>query len=219
MDFTKAENNQLEVIIKHEYDCPLSLLRGAVSEMLNRSNWDAMINELVRIVVNDMNRSKEVYKMEIADWMQIGRLTIYKALERFNSKKGANFFTFVYRMVKHQFIKELVALQAQKRDTQQTVSYQSETDRGTEFEVFMIDRRQSVERTVINKVLVEQLLNGVNRHQKTVVNYYLQGYNFREISMILGRGNDRNMHQAYKRAIDKMRKGAIYDKRIMQRSI
>lgn len=208
MNFTIATTNQLEVIMKHDSNCPLSLLRGAVSELLNREYFDRMINEIIHFVIKDTKRVDEVFKIEVADWMQIGRLHVYKAIDRFKGDKGTNFFSFVYRIVKHELIKEVVFMQAKKRNTTKTVSYQNETDRGTEFEKFLIDRSRNVERYVVNKLTIEGMLNKVNKHQCRVLLLWLRGYNFCEISEMIGHGTGKTISKSYKSAIEKMRKGA-----------
>jgi DNA-directed RNA polymerase specialized sigma24 family protein len=101
-----------------------------------------------------------------------------------------------------------VGLQSKKRDTTHVTSIQNSTEQGDEFEIFLEDKQTNVENYVVNKVFIERLLKRVNKHQRAVLYYHLQGYTFNEISQILGRGNLQTMHQAYTLAIKKMRQGA-----------
>jgi RNA polymerase sigma factor (sigma-70 family) len=207
MDYESATNQQLLVIAKHDTTCPRSLLSEVVVEMLNRNLFDRIIPDVIHRVMK-IEVVERIYKISFEDFMQIGRTEIWKAVERFDGTKGKNFFSFAYTVAKHEIIRQIVKIEASKRDTRNDVSYQQETEQGDEYEIFLQDRYVDVERYVVNKVTLEQLLKRVNQHQKAVLYYRLQGYTFHEISQILGRGTFSTMHQAYKFAIEKMRKGA-----------
>lgn len=207
MRWEKASDNQLNIIIKYEYDCPLPLLEGAVIEMLNRGLFDRIIAECIHFITKDIKKVEQVHCVGFDDFLQIGRIEVLKALKLFNPKRGKNFMSFVYLKVKSEIIKRIEALEAQKRDSRKVSSYNQQTEDGTEFVEFF-SSRINVEKYVINKVLLEQLLNKVNPHQRSVLTLKLKGYTFVEISEILGRGNYKSMHQAYKLALGKMRKGA-----------
>lgn len=208
MNFTNADNNQLDIIIKHEYDCSPSLLEGAVIEMLNRGLFDRIIAECIYYVMKDVKKVEQTHSIGLDDFLQIGRIEVLNALKLFNPSRKKNFMSFVYLKVKSELIKQIEFLEAQKRDNRKVSSYNQETSDGTEFIEFFTDKKLNVEKYVISKVTIEQLLQRVNKHQKQVLLYRMQGYTFKEIAHMLGRGNDRTMHQAYKLAVEKMRKGA-----------
>jgi RNA polymerase sigma factor (sigma-70 family) len=207
MNYTKASNEQLWTIIKYDYkECPPSLLRGVALELLNRNLFD----RLIRGVINKTVRYKYTEKrcgIGLEDLLQIGRMKVYKAIDQFNPKRGSSFTSFIYLAVKSEFQKVLITVQTQKRDNSNEMSYQNKMEEDKEYEIFLRDQT-NVEKYVINKVTLEQLLSRVNKHRKTVIYYHLQGYSFEEISKILGRGTRATMHQAYKLAIEAMREGA-----------
>lgn len=207
MNWTIATDQQLIIITTYEYDCSPSLLRGAVIEMLNRGLFDRIIAKCVHTFVN-LEMMERLHKISVEDFMQIGRIEVLKGLEEFDPSRGKNFMSFVFMKVKSQLIKEVTALSTIKRDCSNVMSYHQEMDQGNTFEQFLPDHKTNVEKYVVNKVTVEQLIKRLNKHQKKVILYRLQGYTFKEISEIFGRGTDRNMHQSYMRAIEKMRKGA-----------
>lgn len=207
MKWHLADNNQLDTIIKHEYDCSPSLLEGAVIEMLNRGLFDRIIADCIHSIFKDVKKTEQIHGVGLEDFLQIGRIEVLNALRKFSPKRNKNFMSFVYLKVKGELINQIVALESQKRDNRKVSSYNKQID-GTEIMEFFSDRKSNVERYVVNKVLIEQLLERVNEHQKKVIAYWLQGYTFKEISELMGRGTLSTMHQAYTFAIKKMRKGA-----------
>lgn len=208
MNWTIATDKQLLTIVKFDQDCPHSLLSGAVTELLARGLFDRFIADCIHRVTGNIETVQHVHMVGLDDFMQIGRMEVIHALDDYDNTKGKAFTSFAYLKIKHRIIKEMEYLEAQKRDSRKVFSYHNETSEGTEIIELMIDRTNDVERYVINKVTVEQLLKRVNRHQRNVILHRLKGYTFAEISKLLGRGNDRTMFQAYKLGLQKMRKGA-----------
>jgi RNA polymerase sporulation-specific sigma factor len=202
-----ATENQLLAIVNDDKNCPASLWSRAVVEMINRNLFDSLIGKVIHRVMNT-GVVEQIHKMSFDDFLQIGRLEVWKLINRFNSQKGVKFTSFAYTAVKHEMIRQIEALETQKRDTRNVTSYQTKTLSGDEYEIFLSDKKIDVEQYVVNKITLEQLLKRVNKHQKTVLYYRLQGFTFEEISVILGRGSVTTMHQAYMNAIKKMRKGA-----------
>jgi RNA polymerase sigma factor (sigma-70 family) len=207
MDFENATDNQLWTIIKHDNDCPLSLLRGAVIEMLNRNLFDRIIlHAALRVIKIDI--VEKLYKMSKDDFLQIGRLEIFKRIQNYQYGKGQTVTSFIYMLVKHEMIKVLDKLEAKKRDNRKDISMESKLEDGKDFGVFLHDQKMNVEKYVINKLTVEDLLQKVNKHQRKVLYYRMQGYEFHEISELMHRGSAGSMSQAYRLALKKLRKEA-----------
>jgi RNA polymerase sigma factor (sigma-70 family) len=208
MRYELATNDQLWTIIKYDCDyCPLSLLRGAAIEMLNRNLFDKLIIDAILHVIK-VDVIEKIYKLSMDDLMQIGRLEIFKRIRGFQTGKGQKLTSFIYMLVKHEMIKVLEGLGAKKRDSRKDISIQKKLEDGNDFEVYLYDRKTDVETYVINKLYLEELLKKVNKHQRKVLYYRLQGYEFGEISKILHRGSAASMSQAFRFAIEKMREGA-----------
>lgn len=206
MDWTKASDKQLWTIAKYDPYCPPSLLRGVVIEMLNRGLWDRIINSCIHKQLKDVTQISQVFKLDAEDFYQIGRLAVYQSLDVFDPSRGKPFHQFVYLKVKNKIWTFFEWAQSQKRDARKVVSYHAKA-KEDEFETFLPDK-VNVERYVINKVTLEQLMKRISPHQKNVLNLRLKGFTFAEIAEILGRGTTSTMSQAYNLAIKKMRKGA-----------
>jgi RNA polymerase sigma factor (sigma-70 family) len=210
MRYELATDDQLWTIIKHDYkNCPPSLLRGAVLELLNRNLFDRLIRGVIQKTVRYKYTEKRC-GIGLEDLLQIGRLKIYKVIDQFNPNraKSNSLTSFLYLAIKSEFQKVLITARTEKRDNSKEVSYQNKMEDDDDYEIFLRDKVTNVEKYVINKVTLEQLLSRVNNHRRNVVYYRLQGYTFEEIAEILGRGSKKTMHQAYKLAIEAMRKGA-----------
>jgi RNA polymerase sigma factor (sigma-70 family) len=208
MRYELATDDQLWTIVKYDYkNCPPSLLRGAALELLNRNLFDRLIRGVIQKTVRYKYTEKRC-GIGLEDLLQIGRLKIYKVINQYNPKRGTSLTSFLYLAIKSEFQKVLITANTEKRDNSKETSYQNKMEEGKEYEVFFYDKAVNVEKYVINKVTLEQMLKGLNQHRRTVVYYYMQGYTFEEISKILGRGTRATMHQAYKLAIEAMRKGA-----------
>lgn len=208
MRYEIATDHQLLTIIKHEKDLPSSLLRGAVIEGLNRGLFDSLIADCIRKIFPDLKTTEQKQKMSLEDFMQLGREYTFKALERYNPKRGMNFMSFVHLRVKGEMHKLRQGFMYQKRDASKVVSMNNQTDEGTEYAEFFRDPYTDVEKYVIDKVLAEELLNKVNDYQRQVVLYRLRGYELKEIVNFLGKGTVKTLSVTYKRAIENMRKGA-----------
>jgi RNA polymerase sigma factor (sigma-70 family) len=206
MNFTLATNNQLNIIIKHEYDCSPSLLRGAVVEMLNRGLFDKIIAKVMYSTL-DTKQLDRVFSVGEEDLMQIGRWEVIKALDTFNQSKGKNFLSYVYQNIKCELMNEVTTLFAAKRDCSKTTSYNKEMTKGVTLEVFLPDKKQNVEKYVINKLTVEQLMEKLNDYQKKLIAKKLEGYTYQEMGEMFGK-NYRTIHVNVKKALDEMRKGA-----------
>lgn len=205
MDWTKATDTQLLTIAKTDHDCPTTLLSGVVEEMLNRNLFDPLIVSIVNNVMK-IDVVEKLHKVSLEDFLQIGRVEIWKGVKRFKPGHNKAFISFVYMTIKHEFIKQINALEALKRDNRQSISYQTKELREIDF--FLKDKKTNVERYVINKVTIEQLIKRVNRHQRNVIDCYMMGYTFEEIASILGRGTFKTINRSFWDAVKKMRKGA-----------
>lgn len=208
ISLSKATNEQLLTICKHDKECPLSLLREVITEMLNRKMFDALIGKLIHSKYKDMKATREKQKWDKDDFMQFCRLEVYKALDTFNPERGMNFFSFVYLRVGSELNKLRASQQMQKRDASKLLSMHNQSDKGDDYSDYFPDEKINVEKYVINKVLLEQLLEQVNERQRKVVLLRMAGYENGEIAEIIGEGSPSTISQSYKYAMQKMRKGA-----------
>lgn len=202
-----ATDNQLEAIAKHDPDCSPFLLREVVEEMLNRNLFDGMINQCARMVFGSIKRMNEVHSMTLDDLLQTGRTAVFEGIELFKAGNDKTFSSFVFTFIKQRFIECIKFLEREKRDQRNEVK-ETETEEGLN----MFDLMPSyinIEKYVIKKITLENLLNQLTKRQRQIVDLFLQDYNFDEIAEILGsKGKGRSLNKTYNDAIKKMRKGA-----------
>ena len=203
--FSKATDEQLECIVRFDSDIPTSLLGRVVEEMLNRNLFDRVINSCIQSVVN-VERMKNIYKLDIEDFMQIGRMEIFRAVDRFETDRGMTFSSFIFMVVKHEFGKFITILTAKKRDLCNEFSYHTEIGETELIDFFTANT--NVEKYVINKLMIEQGMERITDRQKEIVMMKLEGYTDIEIGEILGGVSRQAVGQSYTRAVNNMRKGA-----------
>lgn len=201
-----ATNKQLEAISKHDSDCPPSLLGEVVHEMLNRNLFDSMINRCFQMVFGSIKRIKELYKMDLEDFLQIGRTSIFEAIKRFIPGKGKAFSSFAFMVVKHKFCKYIAYLEAEKRDQRNEFSW-NDTEEGLDL-IDIVTNHINVEKYVINKVTIENLLNQIGGRQRQIVELFIKGYTGVEIAEMTGSGSTQSVNKSYHVALQKMRRGA-----------
>lgn len=202
-----ATNKQLEAITFHDPDCPPSLLGEVVEEMLNRNLFDRMINRCFQIVFGSIKRMNEVHSLDLDDFLQIGRTSVFEAIKKFTPGKGKAFSSFAFMVIKQQFIKWIKFLEAEKRD-QRNEFREIETEEGLNI-IDLMPSYINIEKYVIKKITLENLLNQLTKRQRQIVDLFLQDYNFEEIAEILGsKGKGKSLNKTYNDAIKKMRKGA-----------
>src|SRR5690606_21154487 len=123
MDFTKATDDQLLVLIKYEKNISNHLMRGIVEEYCNRRLFDNYIRYVLKranVQCND-------------DLIQQGYLYIISSLKQYKPSNSA-FSTFIYRMLRNKFINFIRNENAEKRKSnynnihlEQTLKEDSET--------------------------------------------------------------------------------------------
>lgn len=202
-----ATEKQLEAIAKHDPDCSPSLLREVVEEMLNRNLFDRMINQCFQTVFGSVKRMNEVHSLELEDFLQIGRTSVFEAIKKFIPGKGKAFSSFAYMVIKQKFVECIKFLEAAKRD-QRNEFREIETEEGLNI-LDLMPSYINIEKYVIKKITLENLLKKLTKRQRQIVDLFLQDYNFDEIAEILGsKGKGRSLNKTYNDAIKKMRKGA-----------
>lgn len=203
-----ATNKQLESIVKHDPDIPPSLLGRVVEEMLSRNLFDPMINRCFQSVFGSIKRMEEVYKMDLEDFLQIGRTCVYEAIKNFVPGKGKVFSNFAFVAIKQKFCEIIRNLEREKRDQRNEISWSFIEDGLNLLDI--MPSQINVEKYVINKLTVEKMLNKLSERQRQIVGLYLQGYVFEEIAEMLGKkGKGKSANKSYKDAIKIMRRGAL----------
>jgi RNA polymerase sigma factor (sigma-70 family) len=158
------------------------------------------------MVFGSFKRMNEVHSMEVEDFLQIGRTSVYEATKRYKPGTGKAFSSFAFMVIKQKIIECVQFLEREKRDQRNEVK-EIETEEGLNI-LDIMPSYINVERHVINKVTIENLLNQLNGRQRQVVELFIQGYTGDEIAERLGSGSTQSVNMSYHRAIKRMRKGA-----------
>lgn len=202
-----ATNKQLETILRNDSSCPPSLLREVVEEGLNRGLFDRLIASSIRENINP-EQMEIIHGIAFEDLMQVGRIGVFKEVSKYNPSKGMAFNSFLYMRLKNILTNYQATFLTQKRDRRKTYSYNKTNKAGEPFETLIADKITNVERYVVNKILVEQLLQRPNEHQRKIVLLRMKGYKLEEIAEILGASSCSTVSKSYQSALEKMRKGA-----------
>ncbi|MFE3973168.1 sigma-70 family RNA polymerase sigma factor [Peribacillus sp. YIM B13481] len=166
-----------------------------------------MINNCFQTVFGSIRRISEVYKMDLEDFLQIGRTCVFEAIKSYKPGKGKAFSSFAFVAIKNKFCEFIRNLEREKRDQRNEISW-SFVNEGLDL-INLLESPTNVEKYVIKKITLENLLNTLTKRQREIVDLFLLDYNFEEIAEILGsKGKGRSLNKTYNDALKKMRKGA-----------
>lgn len=180
MDYSKATNNQLWTILRSEIDCPLPLMEGAFLEALDRG----LIRQYIKSTIKKIGISEETrYKLhaDYEDLIQIGYMAALKAMEGYDSSKGT-FINLLHIKIFQAYGMMFKASNVQKRKGEE-ISYHTEIDDASTLEIFLVDYRKNVEKTVIQKMELEEKLNRCKPTEREVFERYMLGYSLKEIAV------------------------------------
>ncbi len=205
--YHKATNEQLWVIAKHDKECPTHLLIGVVNELIRRNEMEKFIYRVLLNLFKSIPAAEEFTFMAKEDLVQIGYEAAIESLHEF--KQGYGTYTnYLYFVLTNKFKEVSRDLMADKRKTiKHTFSYQCTADKTEDtskaYEYFLPDHRISVEKEVIQKIMMEEKINLLTPKQTKVFLKYLKGYTLQEIADELG-FHKTTIHKHLTRAIIKM---------------
>jgi DNA-directed RNA polymerase specialized sigma subunit len=202
MDFSQATNTQLQTIIRFDKDCPTHLLSGVVTELLNRRLLDGLMKKAIMKRFTKIDIAVKVLKMEEEDLFQFCQMKIFESLHTF--KPGLQTFVYFASLYLIGRLEHLeTTVKAKKREIYNHL-VSTESKEGNTITTF-IPSAVNVERTVINKIMIENSWNVLNETEKKAIVFELKGYERTEIAAMFG------FHRCYgsdllKRAYAKLRK-------------
>lgn len=204
MNWTKATNEQLQVITDHDHECPSSLLEGVALEMVKRHLWDSIIIYAGKQAYRNLNYTlKYGLKMDRSELIHIGHIEIMRVVKYF--KTGMRTFkTYVIMCLIAKF-KKL------KRDNEAEIRRANigtkEVDRLDEKVTSNLFRSPvNVERAVINKIMLEESIGCLRAVERRAIALDLLGYSQYEIASLLGYKSVTHGNTLLKRAYAKLRK-------------
>jgi RNA polymerase sigma factor (sigma-70 family) len=176
MNWTNATNNQLWIIMKSDWDCPLPLLEGIFQEAANRGMIKQIIIAVMKKKGLTSERNQSIIRMEYEDLVQLGYEGAINALIGFVPGKGS-FVHFLYLKISQMYGKLFEYEDAEKRKRNDFIP-----NDGMEMEFYFVDYRTNVEKAVLNKIRLEEKLDLLNQIQKETFLRFFQGYTLQEIA-------------------------------------
>jgi len=146
-------------------------------------NHDQMIEENMPLVVSIVNKFKPKNHTERQDWIDAGRIGLWKALQKLDTSKGT-ISTYAWGPIRWAILKEL-----SKRRGPQSLNKLNPPS---------VPRLES---------LWEYIPDSITQNERKILELRLQGYKFREICAELNDTPYSTIKNRYYTALDKIRKG------------
>jgi RNA polymerase sigma factor (sigma-70 family) len=180
MRYELATNEQLWTILRTDIDCPLPLMEGAFYEALDRG----LIRQFIKSVLRKrMIKAETKQKLHVhyEDLLQIGYEAAVKALKEYEPSKGT-FTNLLFIKIHQAYGMLLKTLKAQKRDGDETSYQELMNDDTRTYENLLYCRKMSVEKTVIQKLELEEKLSRCKPIQRETFERFMLGYTLTEIA-------------------------------------
>jgi RNA polymerase sigma factor (sigma-70 family) len=181
MNYSKATKNQLWSILKADSDCPLPLLEGVFTEALQRGMIKQFIISIMKKKGLHLDKPKHILGMSHEDLIQLGYEAGFRGLKKFKPGKAA-FLSFMYLCVSQTYDQQFNRLETGKRKGEEVSYNKPISDEHTMEYYYLVDYQTNVEKTVINKILLEEKLTLCSPVQKETVLRYMAGYSRSEIA-------------------------------------
>lgn len=204
MNWSIATNEQIKVVINHDGQCPAALLYQALEEAVRRDLYKNFMFDLIQRRFRSMEFAEYILKTPFDELKQILYIVGFKALESYSPGKNS-FFSFWMRFMNTKLSEISRAHGAQKRQGE-TTSIDLVTQDDEDYQIQLVSDI-NVERLIINRMFISELLSRLTPLEKEVVLLREQGYTFIEIGEKFG-FTPGYMNKAHKAAFKKMKEGA-----------
>ena len=194
MDFTKATNKQLDVLIYHETNIPKNLITEIFKEASNRS----LLNGIMIYVMRSL-------KMRIDDdRIQHGYLVLMESLDNYRVT-NTPFIAYIYKVLRNKYI-SLFDREIRTENNLNEISSNEKkfSDSEDTIQDFIPSTYQSVEKTVINKVFLEDGFSKVTEQQRKMLLLFGEGYSISEIARDKLKVSNETVHRNLKNAFIKI---------------
>jgi len=148
---------------------------------------EKLIEKNMGLVMSIVNSFHPKDQTEREDYLQAGRIGLWKALKKFNPEKGNVLSTYAWNPIRWEIIKEI----------------RSKGGKTTLFSLSGIDCEPPTLPNV-EMLFWEYLPSSLNKIESHIIHLRLQGYNFKEISSKLDY-NRSNIKKMYQSAVSKIR--------------
>ena len=200
MQWDKATDEQLLVIFKYDHHVPKHHAIELISELTRRRIMDKFILHHIR---KSFDRYSKERKYEYDDLIQWGYYAVSEALQYYKTGKGA-ISTLCHLSIERRMIKEFWKSSADKR-TGETISLnnQQHDENETEF-IDRITDNQNVEKTVVNRVLMEGWFSLLDEIEVNILKMFADGYSMNEIARVMGYSGAAFIHRKFHNAMKKI---------------
>jgi hypothetical protein len=185
MNYTKATNKQLDAIFTHDNDCPNELLLGLVEEMMRRRLFDGMIVHVVQGLMRSYNKEEVI---------QLCHVRIYQMVKNF--KQGNLPFKRMTFLCIERTIKNLITHMNTQKYKLNEFALQNE--------IPVIKDMSNVEKTVIQKIVLEEQLNKLTAKERYIIDKFLKGYSIRYQAKHFFHKDPKAVEYHFKKALKKM---------------
>ncbi|MED4399805.1 sigma-70 family RNA polymerase sigma factor [Metabacillus fastidiosus] len=203
MNYSLATDEQLKNIIKYDIDCPPSLMKGIVLEMLDRGILNGYVVHIWNKRYGKQKNFKTSADFEFSDAIQLGLIGIWKATDKFKPGKSS-FAKFAAYYIAVEWQNLARGQNAEKRTLDKellSIDYEV-NEEGQALQEFL-PSYDNVERSVLMKMHFESQLKKLTKLQKVAILSYLKGYHNKETAKALN-VTRQAVDNAFHRAVEKM---------------
>lgn len=128
----------------------------------------------------------EKYRIEMDDLMQVGRIGLWEASEKFRPKEnGLSFDTYAHRIINYKLLEYLRYLRRPIRQVDYGLSLHVEIAEGVEW-LDAISSHENIEVRILDRLYFETMISSFNSHEKSIFQQRMAGYSYAEIEKTLG---------------------------------
>jgi RNA polymerase sigma factor (sigma-70 family) len=205
MDWSLATDKQVQTIINHDGQCPPSLLYQALEEAVRRDLYNHYMWAFVTKRFKAVRFAEYVLDIPFDELKLIFYTQAFNALEKY--KPGKNSFLSFWTRFMNSKLRDISRDRKAGKRQGETVSMESMNREDEESYETQLVSDLNVERLVINRMVIAELLSKLSPLEKEVILWREKGYDFKEIGERLGFSTS-YMNKAHKVALAKMKEGA-----------
>lgn len=163
---------------------------------------DKAFSELIKQyspLISSIVRKYFLAGFEVEDLMQVGYISLIKAIKNYDDKNGANFSTYLYMVVQGDIKNEITKSQNNKNATLNNalsldLTLEDDDDEeGYSPWAYLFVSDDSIEDEVIKeqkiKTILDTLKQNLDKEERGILSLYLQGYKYAEIARKLNVSN------------------------------
>lgn len=196
MDYTKATDQQIKVILEDDGECPPLLLREVMEEAVRRDLYSHYMIRMLNNWFKAVRFAEHTLKLTFDEIKYTLYMEAFNALRFYKPGKGS-FKDFWVRFMINAVRREKRQYEAEKRTAE---FFYIDEDPG---KVQLIDDHNT-ERKAVNRVYIGWLLSKLTEEEQNIVLQYNKDRTFKEIGNGLGRSTEYARKKYYK-SIEKLK--------------